>query len=427
MTLRVVHLEAENFRRLRAVEIDPDPNVVVLTGDNAQGKSSVLDAIWAALGGGAAMKEMGTTEPIHHGQEEARVMVDLGELKVTRTWDVDSDRTTLIVESADGARFQRPQQMLDGLLGRLSFDPLAFASMKPRDQLAELVDLVELPFDPAVLDGQRLRAFEARTEVGREARTLASQIELIPEIEGVPEEEQSAADIVAEMNAAREIAEEHAAIRQEAIDAEATVEADRARVEELSALLERATASLDQSLAVSLSSQAAAQDLPADPDMASFDSRLTEVDAVNTQVRAMAERRRLVQEHSSKLARQQEYTEVIDQLDAQRAEAVAAATMPVPGLDFGDGHVIYQGAPFQQASAAEQLRVSVAMAMAANPKVRIIRVENASLLDDANMAVIADMARDGDFQIWFERIADDGPAVIHIEDGSVVTAVITSE
>lgn len=425
MTMRVVHLEAENFRRLRAIEIDPDANVVVLTGDNAQGKSSVLDAIWAALGGGAALKQMGTTEPIHHGADEARVKVDLGDIIVTRTWDVGSNKTTLIVESADGARFQRPQQMLDGLLGRLSFDPLTFANMKPADQLAELVSLVELPFDPAVLDGQRLRAFEARTEVGREVKTLTAQIELIPNDEEAPEEEQSAAEIVAEMNTARAIVEEHAAIRQEAIDAAATVAADQTRVDELTALLGRAQASLDQSTASALSAQAAAADLPDDPDMAEFDVRLADVDAVNTRVRAMAERRRLVAAHDEKLTKQVEYTEVIERLDEERQTAVSAAKMPVPGLDFGDGHVIYQGAPFQQASAAEQLRVSVGMAMAANPQVRIIRVENASLLDEGNMAILTEMARDRDYQVWLEVVASGDPVAIHIEDGMVVTEAVS--
>ena len=49
--MKIVSLEAENYKRLKAVEITPDGNMVVIGGRNAQGKSSVLDAIWAALGG----------------------------------------------------------------------------------------------------------------------------------------------------------------------------------------------------------------------------------------------------------------------------------------------------------------------------------------------------------------------------------------
>ncbi|WP_176714317.1 AAA family ATPase, partial [Limosilactobacillus reuteri] len=68
--LRVVKLEVERFKRIRAVEITPDPNssTVTIAGRNAQGKSSVIDAIWAALAGAAAVKGTSTTRPIRDGE-----------------------------------------------------------------------------------------------------------------------------------------------------------------------------------------------------------------------------------------------------------------------------------------------------------------------------------------------------------------------
>ena len=47
----IVTLEAENIKRLKAVEITPEGNLVVVGGKNAQGKSSVMDSIAYALGG----------------------------------------------------------------------------------------------------------------------------------------------------------------------------------------------------------------------------------------------------------------------------------------------------------------------------------------------------------------------------------------
>lgn len=50
--LTIVELRAENTKRLRAVTIRPEANgLVVLSGRNGAGKSSVLDAIAMALGG----------------------------------------------------------------------------------------------------------------------------------------------------------------------------------------------------------------------------------------------------------------------------------------------------------------------------------------------------------------------------------------
>ena len=81
--MKIVELQAENVKRLKAVEITPDGTMQVIGGRNAQGKSSVLDAIWLALGGGKASKE--TPLPIRDGEDKASVRLDLGDLVVTHS------------------------------------------------------------------------------------------------------------------------------------------------------------------------------------------------------------------------------------------------------------------------------------------------------------------------------------------------------
>lgn len=79
--------------------------------------------------------------------------------------------------------------------------------------------------------------------------------------------------------------------------------------------------------------------------------------------------------------------------------------------------------PFDQASSAEQLRTSVAIAMAANPKLRVIRVQDGSLLDEEAMRILAEMAQAADYQVWIERVGVSGGVAIVIEDGTVKGAV----
>lgn len=102
-----------------------------------------------------------------------------------------------------------------------------------------------------------------------------------------------------------------------------------------------------------------------------------------------------------------------------KADAISAAQLPVQGLGFGDGVVTFNGIPFDQASSAEQLRVSMAIAMASNPKLRVIRITDGSLLDEDSLAAIADMAKAEDYQIWIERVDATGKVGILIEDGQV--------
>ena len=96
--------------------------------------------------------------------------------------------------------------------------------------------------------------------------------------------------------------------------------------------------------------------------------------------------------------------------------------MPIDDLTFGDGAVLFKGLPFEQGSSAEQLRVSVAIAMAANPKLRVLRIKEGSLLDEDGIALIQKMAEGGDYQIWIERVDTSGKVGIVMEDGAVAMA-----
>lgn len=411
--MRVVKLEAENFKRLSAVEITPDPDAstVTIAGRNAQGKSSVIDALWSALAGSAAAKGTSTSRPIRDGESSARVTVDLGDIVVTRTWT--GDKTALKVESKDGARYTSPQRMLDEMIGRLSFDPLAFASLSAKAQQAELLALVELPFDPELLADERATAFSERTDVGRLVKQLQGQLDGFGEIpDGTPDEVQSVSVLVEELDAAvalQSAAERAAGAVAAARDSVAYAEAELAKAE---ALLAQNTRNYE----LALGAQAEVAD---PPDVEAIRSRIAGLDAVNAAVREKQSRGRVAEQLESASADYERLTARIRECDETRSAGLAGAEFPVEGLGFDDEGVTFRGVPFAQASAAERLRVSVAMAMALNPKVRIIRITDGSLLDEDNLALIESMAADNEFQVWVEVVGDRGGQAVVIEDGAV--------
>ena len=411
--LRVVKLEVERFKRIRAVEITPDPNssTVTIAGRNAQGKSSVIDAIWAALSGAAAVKGTSTTRPIRDGENSARVTVDLGDIVVTRTWS--GEKTALKVESKDGAKYSSPQRMLDEMVGRLSFDPLAFASLPAKDQQSELLGLVELPFDPAVLAGQRKSAFDERTDVGRTVKQLKGQLDGFPEIgDDVPDEPVSVAALVAELDTARELEVSIEVANDEIATARNILaETDRA-ISELREKENRWLEKLEET-------KARLAGLPDRIDIEPIRSRIDNAETINAGVRRKQERQQVLDQLEDWREKQDALTARIADLDKTREAGLAAAEFPVPGLGFDDDGVTLDGVPFAQASAAEQLRVSVAMAMALNPKVRIIRITDGSLLDSENLALIEEMAGANGFQVWIERVDESGTVGVVIEDGEV--------
>ncbi len=106
-------------------------------------------------------------------------------------------------------------------------------------------------------------------------------------------------------------------------------------------------------------------------------------------------------------------------IDKKKADALAKVKFPIDGLGFDDSGVTFYGVPFVQASAAEQLRVSAALAMATDPELRILQVRDGSLLDSDSMAVLEELAAEHDFQVWVEVVDESGSLGIVIEDGSV--------
>lgn len=409
----VINLVAENYKRIKAVDITPDPNssTVTIAGRNAQGKSSVIDAIWAALAGTAATKGTATTRPIRDGEDTARVTVDLGNIIVTRTWE--GDKTALKVESREGARFGSPQKMLDELIGRLSFDPLAFASLAPKAQQAELLQLVELPFNPATLASQRKAAFDDRTDVGRVVKQLQGQLAGFPAIgDDVPDEPVSVAALIEELDIATslQVDAENAAINaNHAARAVADAEQGVTRAEEHLAAMRADLAK----------AEAHRNRLPEPPEVEPIRTRINNVEEVNAAVRQKHQRQEVVDLLDAEKSKRDALTDKIAELDKTKTNGLAAATFPIDGLGFDDEGVTYRGVPFAQSSAAERLRVSVAMAMAMNPKIRVIRITDGSLLDSENLALIEEMAAAEGFQVWIERVDETGKVGVIIEDGEV--------
>ena len=111
--MKIINLQAENIKRLKAVEITPQGNAVVLGGENGAGKSSVLDSIMMALGGGRTICE----QPIRDGETRASIRLDLGKYVVERKFT--KGKSYLTVTQADGAEIKSPQAMLDELIGSL--------------------------------------------------------------------------------------------------------------------------------------------------------------------------------------------------------------------------------------------------------------------------------------------------------------------
>ena len=411
--MKIVELRAENVKRLRAVEIRPDGALQVIGGRNAQGKSSVLDAIWLALGGGKASKE--TRLPIRDGEKKASVHLDLGELVVTRSWTRNG--TSLKVTNADGAPIKSPQSVLDSLLAGVSFDPLAFIRLSPARQREALLDLVELDVDFDALADQRRAAYEARTDIGRQIRALGASVV----DEAIPEAEESIAAIAEEIEKARKINSDREASERAIASYRGDIRELQETILNLRMEIENAEDQIRITEAALEDTQAELDELPVACDIAAITERLHGVEERNARIRENNRARQIREEKRRLEKTREEYTAKIEKIDAEKNDALERAIFPIDGLGFDEDGVTYAGIPFSQASSAEQIRIATAMAMAANPRLRVAMIRDGSLLDDETLKGLRQQVTDAGFQLWIERVGDGDAGAVIIEDGEVAS------
>lgn len=430
--MHITQLEVENIKRLSAVSITPDGHTVVIGGKNGAGKSSVLDAIMYALAGGRELPKV----PIRNGADKAKIELTLSgddgkpPLKVTRVFTDKGSRLEVSYDDEHKAKLSNPQAILDTLCSRVAFDPLAFTRAKPREQAEQLRALVGLDF--SALDASRAKLFADRTDVNREAKALKARLDAMPTFADASDEPVSVGDLMAKLEAAQSTNQRKSDAERDARSAESAIAAIVSetksivrKIEDLKRQLQEAESQLaenerDRAAAETRAKELrqAADSMP-EVDCDPIHEQIRNAESVNEQVRGKKEYIRLTEEHATLTTQSDGLTAQLEAIDADKQRQLSAAEWPVEGLGFDADGVTLNGLPFDQASAAEQLRVSVAMGFAANPRLRVILIRDASLLDAESLAMVADLAEQHNGQCWIERVGDGAECSLVIEDGAV--------
>ena len=422
--MKIISLQAENIKKLVAVEIKPDGNMVEITGKNGHGKTSVLDSIWWALAGSSNVQSV----PIRKGETKARIRLDMGELVVTRTFKSGKENevtSSISVENADGARFPSPQSVLDKLIGELSFDPLGFARMSPKDQFDTLRKFVpDVDFEE--IENHNKVDYTHRKEYNRmvkENETMAEAIQINQSLidSGPPE---SGEDLLREFEDAAEKNREIQEQVQEKDSARDRIARGHSRTHEALAQIEQLQNRVKLLSEERKEEEKILEGKIKDPiDLSEIRKKIDHAKTVELELSKKESRDSCIKEAEQFEESSKNMTERMFQRDKKKRETIATAKLPIPEITFGENMILMNGVPFDQASDAEQLRASLAIAMSLNPKLRVIRVRDGSLLDPDSMAIVAKMASDKDFQVWIERVDGSGKVGFVLEDGMLKTKI----
>jgi archaellum biogenesis ATPase FlaH len=173
--MKVVELKIDNILKIRAVHIIPKTPVITITGENSQGKSSILDSIVMGFCG----KKSFPAIPIKKGAKRGSIKIFIdGDDTIpafTITQNITDKSSTLTIEPDKVLAGETPRSFLDKLIGKISFDPLQFINEEGKKQRKVLMELIGI--DVEKLDQVEKSIYDERTIKGRKLKSATVKFE----------------------------------------------------------------------------------------------------------------------------------------------------------------------------------------------------------------------------------------------------------
>lgn len=421
--VKIASLELENIKRIKAVSITPTTDgLTVIGGRNAQGKTSVLDAIAWALGGNSFKPQNPTREG---SATPAKLKIELSNgLIVTR----QGSSGTLKVVDPTGKK--SGQTLLNSFIEQLALNLPKFMNSTDKEKAEVLLDLIGVKDQIKVLDNQIETLSDQRRPLKTDYLGKRKVAADMPYYADAPEEPVSATELIEKQQAILAKNSQNQTIRQKVVDLEAQMKLKeqqeddaRERVKQIErdlvAANNQVSAIVDEKFQLfnSLKTTKATAEKLVDESTADIEEKLRDIDAINEKVRANQRRADLEAEAETT---EETYKAISDQIETVRKQRIAlleGANMPLDDLDVKDGYLVYKGITWSDMSSAEQLRVATAIVRALKPDCGFVLVDKLEQMDTQTLADFGSWAQSVGLQVIGTRVSTGDECSVVIEDG----------
>lgn len=410
--VKISALELENVKRIKAIQLVPTENgLTVIGGRNAQGKSSVLDAIAWALGG----NRMKPQAPNRDGAESpASIHIELSNGLI-----VERKGKNAALKVTDSRGLKGGQALLDEFVGQLALDLPRFMVASDKERADYLLGILGVSDELNRIDGDIQKAYDERRWLGQDADRKAKAAEDMEFYADAPAETVSISELSAQLQRAMAVNSDNAAARDKVNRMYDELMRTKHEIDDLAAKLATLNANQNEHIAMYNAEAERVHGL-VDVDTTPIEKAISEAEDINAKVRAN-QRKADAQRDAEQLA--ESHDALTKKLDALRAERVALldnAGMPLPGMSVDGGVLSYNGHVWSDMSGAEQLRVATAIVRATKPECGFVLVDKLEQFDTQQLAEFAAWCEGQGLQVIGTRVATDDSCTVIIEDGSIV-------
>ena len=405
MSVKITTFEAENVKRIKAVQIEPaEKGLTVIGGDNGQGKTSVLDSIAWALGG----------DRFRPSQPQRAESVIPPSIKVTLSNGLIVERngknSSLKVIDPSGNR--GGQQLLNSFVEQLALDLPRFMSASGKEKAQVLLKIIGIGDQLYALDRKESELYNERLAVGRIADQKKATAKELPFYENCPDEPVSASELIRQQQDI--LAKNGENARKRARKDQIRQDLQRVMVQLADLNAKRKQLEADYEVAVK-----DAEDLH-DESTEALESNIKEIDQLNAKIRTNAVRLAAEREAKNMSDQYDGLTAQIEDVRKQRLDLLDGAQMPLPGLSVEKGELTYRGQAWDNMSSAEQLQVATAIVRKLNPECGFVLLDKLEQMDLNTLREFSAWLEGEGLQAIATRVSTGDECSILIVDGMSV-------
>lgn len=415
-SIKINSLELENVKRVKAVKLEPSANgLTILGGDNANGKTSVLDAIAWALGGNSYKP----SNPKRDGS-----LVD-PYLKVTLSNGIVVERKgkSSSLKVTDPKGNLAGQKLLDAFISQFALNLPKFLDASDKEKADILLQIIGVGDQLKELENEYKTVYADRTATGRLQKQKKHAADEMVQWDDVPDVELSASDLIKQQQEILARNGENERKRQNLRILETN---KNVIVEKLERLAEQITdlkhqyddlmGKLNETNEDIETAQKTVEQLR-DESTTELEANIANIEAINAKI-AQNLAKEKANEEAEELQRQYDsMTDKLAHINQAKMKLLDGAKLPLTGLSVDDGVLTYKGQPWDGMSSAEQLIVATSIVRAKDPQCGFVLMDKLEQMDLKSLKAFGDWAEKNGMQIIATRVSHGDECSIYIEDG----------
>jgi len=422
--VKIVSLDLENVKRIHAVHIEPkEEGLTTIGGDNAQGKTSILDGIMFALGG----EKFRPTNL----QRDGSIAPAAIKLVLSNGLIVERSGKNASLKVTDPKGLKGGQKLLDSFVDELALDLPKFLAMDDKKKAGVLLKILGVEKELAKLDAEESKAAEERTLLGREVVKARSHAESLPVHSDVPGLPVSAMEIMEEINARIQRNAERASKRNELANLERALKLAYDNQSDANAFVQEAQRKLDEAMKYALICEdevlkqtvlvenAKSVDIVQDEDVSDCNQKIAELEQLNVKIRQNLDHAKAIEDMGIAATEYAKAECKVNLVREQRKALLDGATMPLENLTVIDGLLHYKGHAWDCMSSSEQVKVAVSIVRKLKPECGFVLLDKLETFDGKQLKELGKWLEEQGLQAIATRVSTGSECSIIIENGCV--------